>query len=58
MKSIIYSIGGAILGFLFFYCTEGMFMDKMSSKDIFQSIIIGGLMGLFVTNSPCARGRC
>ena len=57
-KSIFYTLAGAILGFLFFFFTEGMYMDKMSDNDIFQSMIIGALMGFFITNSPCARGRC
>lgn len=57
-KTIIYILAGALIGFLFFYLTEGMFMDKMPNKDIFQSITIGALFGFFITNSPCAKGRC
>ena len=57
-KSVIYTLIGALVGFVFFYVSEGMFMDKMPSKDIVQSILIGALFGLFITNSPCARGRC
>lgn len=57
-KSIIYILAGAIVGFLFFYFTEGMFMDKMPNKDIFQSMVLGAFLGFFITNSPCARGRC
>lgn len=57
-KSIISILIGALAGFAFFFLTEGMFMDKMPSKDIFQSIIIGAFLGYFITNSPCARGRC
>lgn len=57
-KTIIYILGGALLGFAFFYFTEGIFMDKMPQKDIFQSLVIGAFFGFFITNSPCARGRC
>ena len=57
-KTLIYTLGGAVAGFAFFYFTEGVFMDKMPTKDILQSILIGALFGLFITNSPCARGRC
>lgn len=57
-KSLIYVLGGAVAGFAFFYFTEGMFMDKMPNKDIVQSMVIGAFLGFFITNSPCARGRC
>jgi hypothetical protein len=49
---------GAIAGFAIFYLTEGMHMDSLSSADILQSLAFGGLFGLFITNSPCARNRC
>ncbi len=57
-KTLLYVLIGAVAGFAFFFFTEGMFMDKMPTKDIFQSIIIGAFFGFFITNSPCARGRC
>ncbi|MEZ5069601.1 MAG: hypothetical protein R2751_01190 [Bacteroidales bacterium] len=49
---------GALAGFLFFYFTEGRLQDAMEGRDIFRSLLIGGFFGFFVTNSPCARGRC
>jgi uncharacterized membrane protein YjjP (DUF1212 family) len=49
---------GAAAGFALFYLTEGIHMDSLSTRDIFQSLGFGGLFGLFVTNSPCARNRC
>jgi RsiW-degrading membrane proteinase PrsW (M82 family) len=49
---------GAILGFLFFYFTEGRLMESMPGMDIAKSLLIGGFFGFFITNSPCARGRC
>jgi len=57
-KSLIYELIGAVLGFVFFYFTDGMHMDKIPSKDIFQSIGLGAFFGFFITNSPCARGKC
>jgi RsiW-degrading membrane proteinase PrsW (M82 family) len=57
-KSLIYIFAGAVLGFLFFYITEGMQMDEMPVNDVLQSILIGAFFGFFLTNSPCARGRC
>jgi hypothetical protein len=49
---------GAILGFLFFYFTEGRLMESIPGKEIGKSLLIGGFFGFFITNSPCARGRC
>lgn len=49
---------GAAAGFAFFYFSEGRMMESMESGDILKSIAVGGFFGLFITNSPCARGRC
>ena len=57
-KSITAIIIGAIIGFGFFYLTEGRLMDHIAAKEIFKSLAIGGFFGFFITNSPCARGRC
>lgn len=57
-KTAIYMLIGAIAGFGFFYFTEGMSMDKIPMGDIIQSMAFGAFFGFFITNSPCARGRC
>ena len=57
-KTVLYILIGAVAGFAFFYFSEGMFMDKMPKEDIYQSVLIGAFFGFFITNSPCARGRC
>ena len=49
---------GAVIGFLFFYLTEGRLMESIPGKEIVKSLLIGGFFGFFITNSPCARGRC
>ena len=49
---------GAIIGFALFYFSEGRSLEHIPAGDIFKSILIGGFFGFFVTNSPCARGRC
>jgi hypothetical protein len=49
---------GAAIGFAFFYLTEGRLMESMPARDILKSLAIGGFFGFFITNSPCARGRC
>jgi RsiW-degrading membrane proteinase PrsW (M82 family) len=49
---------GATISFLFFYFTEGRLMESIPGKDIVKSLLIGAFFGFFITNSPCARGRC
>ncbi|MFC2151690.1 hypothetical protein ACFLSE_04110 [Bacteroidota bacterium] len=57
-KSIIYTVIGTMVGFLYFFFTEGKHMDIIETGDIINSMLIGGFFGFFITNSPCARGRC
>ena len=49
---------GSVIGFLFFYFTEGRQMEHIPANEIVKSLLIGGFFGFFITNSPCARGRC
>ncbi len=57
-KTLLYIILGAIGGFLFYYLSEGMHMDAMPGGEIVQSVLGGAFLGFFITNSPCAKGRC
>ncbi len=57
-KSVIAIIIGAVIGFGFYYFTEGKLLESMPGKDIINRMLIGGFFGFFFTNSPCARGRC
>jgi len=57
-KTVLAVLIGAGVGFLYFYLTEGKNMTEITSGDIWSSVLIGGFLGFFVTNSPCARGRC
>jgi RsiW-degrading membrane proteinase PrsW (M82 family) len=56
--TIIAIVVGALIGFLFFYLTEGRLMEHIPFGEVIKSLLIGGFFGLFITNSPCARGRC
>ena len=49
---------GAIAGFGYFYLTEGRNYEIIELSDILKSAGIGAFFGFFITNSPCARGRC
>jgi hypothetical protein len=57
-KTVISIIIGAIAGFGFFYLSEGRSMDMMVFQDYGRSLLIGGFLGFFITNSPCARNNC
>lgn len=57
-KTIIYICLGAIVGLIFFYVTEGKQIADITSGEIIKSMLIGGFLGLFITNSPCARNKC
>lgn len=57
-RTMIAILLGAAIGFGLFYLTEGRSMESIPANDIFKSLLIGGFFGFFITNSPCARGRC
>ena len=57
-KTIIYIVLGAIAGFLFTYFSADKSLAELSNGEIFQSMLIGAFFGFFITNSPCARGKC
>lgn len=57
-RTAVYILIGALVGVGFFYFSQGRHMETIKFGDVAQSLIIGGFMGFFITNSPCARGRC
>lgn len=57
-KTMLAMLLGAVVVFVFTLLTDEKSIAELSSGDIFQSIFLGGMIGLFLTNSPCARGRC
>lgn len=57
-RTLIAIFIGALAGFGLFYLTEGQHMDSMILGDTLQNILLGGFLGFFVTNSPCARNKC
>jgi hypothetical protein len=56
-KPFLGIIAGALFGFLYFYfigCKAG---SCAITSDPFMSTITGGLLGFFITSSPCSRCR-
>ena len=57
-KTILYAVVGAMAGGLYFFFSEGQNTEIIVTGDMLKSILVGAGFGLFLTNSPCARGRC
>lgn len=57
-RTLLLILIGMIGGTLYFYFTEGQKMDSIAGKDIIQYAFMGGFIGFFINNSPCARGKC
>ncbi|MFP4488115.1 MAG: hypothetical protein ACLFN1_02320 [Bacteroidales bacterium] len=57
-KTLAAILIGAVAGFLFFYFTEGHNAEIITAGEVLKSLGIGAFLGFFITNSPCARGRC
>lgn len=57
-KTAIAMIIGAVAGFLFYYMTEGQYLKNFPIAEATKSTLFGAFFGLFITNSPCARGKC
>lgn len=57
-RQIVSVFVGATAGYLYYHfvgCSSGQ--CAITGNPV-MSTVWGGLMGLFLVNSPCARGRC
>ena len=57
-KQIVTFVVGGIIGFLYYRfvgCASGSCPITSSP---YTSTLMGGVMGLFLLNSPCANGKC
>lgn len=57
-KNIVAVFIGGLAGFLYYHfvgCTSG---ECAITGNPYMSTFYGALIGLFVVNSPCARGKC
>jgi RsiW-degrading membrane proteinase PrsW (M82 family) len=57
-KSIVSIAIGALIGFGYYYFTEGNQLDAMPLKEVGKSMLMGAFFGFFITNSPCSKGKC
>ncbi len=58
IKTLVYVVMGAIFGYVFYYFSDNRSADMLWSEEAFNNVFWGMALGLFITNSPCARGRC
>ncbi|MGF7140144.1 hypothetical protein [Roseimarinus sediminis] len=56
-KTIVYMALGAVAG-LAYTLFLGDHAGAAGFGDIARGMLVGGFFGFFITNSPCARGRC
>ncbi|MGD9928426.1 MAG: hypothetical protein AB7U05_00290 [Mangrovibacterium sp.] len=49
---------GALLGYAFFYFSAPADSSMLWGNEALSNILMGLGFGIFITNSPCARGRC
>lgn len=54
-KTVLYMAAGALISLGLSYLSEG---SQLNGEEIKNALFIGAGLGLFITNSPCARGRC
>ena len=57
-KTIVYVVLGSLISLAFHAITREGDWFAMTSGEMTSSLFMGALFGLFLTNSPCARGRC
>ncbi|HKL32233.1 MAG TPA: hypothetical protein VJ919_06860 [Tangfeifania sp.] len=57
-RTIIAILIGAVAALAFYYITEAQSIDAFSMNEALKNMALGAFLGFFVTNSPCARGRC
>ncbi len=57
-KTVLYCIIGALIGYVLFYFEQDASTQYLWSDKAMNNVFMGLAFGIFITNSPCARGRC
>lgn len=58
LKPFLSVVIGGVAGYLYYYfvgCNSG---QCAITSNPYNSVIFGGLLGLFITSSPCANNKC
>jgi formate/nitrite transporter FocA (FNT family) len=57
-KTLLYCVVGALIGYALFYFDQNAESRILWNKIAFGNVLGGLAFGFFITNSPCARGKC
>ncbi len=57
-KTVLYGLVGALIGYVLFYLSLGSDSRVLWNDEAMSNVLMGLAFGVFITNSPCARGRC
>lgn len=57
-KTVLFIMGGMLVGLAYTFFTEGNSFVNVTSNEIMQNVFTGAFLGFFITNSPCSRGAC
>lgn len=57
-KTLLYTFLGGVGGFLLFYFSQDEATRVLWNDLASEKVLMGMALGVFLTNSPCARGRC
>ncbi len=57
-KTVIYMVLGAIVSLVIHFFINEWTINTLLTDEITNPIFTGAFIGLFITNSPCSRGKC
>ncbi len=57
-KPFLAVIIGGVLGFAYYYFVGCQSGSCAITSNPWKSTMMGGFLGFFLTNSPCAKGKC
>ena len=57
-KTVLYGLVGAFIGYVLFYLSLGSDVRVLWNDEAMSNVLMGLVFGVFITNSPCARGKC
>jgi hypothetical protein len=57
-KTLLYSVIGMAAGYVLFYFNQNAEVKSFWNQDALNHVLGGFGLGVFITNSPCASGKC
>ena len=56
-KTLLFMLGGILFAIGYQYAKIGTWTE-LDQESIKNAVFMGAFIGFFLTNSPCAKGRC